>query len=96
MTEHTFLVQAHSAELRLSDVEDAKADAVWMEAALQHGIDAVDFSQRDVQLFWKHMHFATSSVTEIGSWLPRLLDEWTSPRKVITLSSVQGQHSKPA
>ena len=76
--------------------EDAKADAIWMKASLQAGLDVLDLSQSDRQRFWQHMHFATTSVAETRHWLPDLLAEWKSPRKVVHVSSPSGAlHQAP-
>lgn len=75
--------------LFLSYSEDAKADAIWMKASLQAALDILTLGQNDRQRFWQHMHFATNSVAETGRWLPGLLGEWISPRKVAVVSSIQ-------
>lgn len=62
-----------------------------MRASLQHQLEHVNFSKAEVQQFWQHMHFATTSVAETGHWVQGLLAEWTSPRKVITVSTQPGR-----
>lgn len=71
--------------------DTATADAEWMRASLQSQLEHVNFSKAEAQHFWQHMHFATTSVAETGHWVQGLLAEWTSPRKVITVSTQPGR-----
>ena len=69
---------------------EAKADAVRMQAALQGGLEKLSLSEAEARHFWEHMHFATSSVEATGHWVPALLDQWTSPRNIITVATHPG------
>ena len=75
--------------------DEAKADAEWMQASIRHQINQRNFSKAEAQQFWKHMHFATASVAEVGHWIPGLLRQWTSPRKIVSVTSQQGTAEMP-
>jgi len=66
-----------------------------MQASIRHQFNQLNFSKAEAQQFWKHMHFATASVAEVGHWIPGLLRQWTSPRKVISVTSQQGTPEMP-
>ena len=68
-------------------VDDAKADAAWMQQALQHGLEKLGWGKAAESTFWDHMHFATDPVPKSDSWIPGLLEQWTSPRKVLQAHS---------
>ena len=70
--------------------DTAKVDAAWMRSVLQHNIDVLGFSKQQQDVFWSHMHFAVTSVMETGHWLDSLLAEWTSPRRVLTITNQAG------
>ena len=70
--------------------DDAKADVLWMQQTLKHGLEELHISKEDAQHFWQHMHFATDPVPTNTNWIPTLLKEWTSPRKIITVISQSG------
>ena len=75
--------------------DEAKADAEWMQASIRHQINQRNFSKAEAQQFWKHMHFATASVAEVGHWIPGLLRQWTSPRRIVSVTSQQGTAEMP-
>lgn len=76
------------AYLQCSD--DAKADVLWMQQTLKHGLEELHVSKEVAQHFWQRMYFATDPVPTSNDWIPRLLKEWTSPRKVLAVSSQPG------
>ena len=61
-----------------------------MHSTLQHGLEGLHLSMAEQEHIWQRMHFATDSVPESKTWIPRLLREWKSPRKVITASVQPG------
>ncbi|KAL0025389.1 hypothetical protein WJX79_003257 [Trebouxia sp. C0005] len=75
--------------LFLTYADEAKADAEWMQASIRDQVNQANFSKAEKQQFWKHMHFATASVAEVGHWIPGLLLQWTSPHKVVSVTSQQ-------
>ena len=75
--------------------DEAKADAEWMQASIRHQVNQLNFSKAEAQHFWKHMHFATASIAEVGHWIPGLLNQWTSPHTVISVTSQQGTARTP-
>lgn len=66
-----------------------------MQASIRDQVNQLNLSKAEAQQFWKHMHFATASVAEIGHWIPELLNQWTSPHKVISVTSQQGTAGMP-
>ena len=64
-----------------------------MKATLQHHLDALHLSSAQQAQFLGRMHFAVTSVAQTGHWLESLLAEWTSPRKVIAVTSQAGRYS---
>ena len=66
-----------------------------MQASIRHQVNQLNFSKAEAQQFWKHMHFATASVAEVGHWIPDLLRQWTSPRKTVLVTSEQGTAEVP-
>lgn len=75
--------------LFLTYADEAKADAEWMQASIRHQVNQLNFSIAEAQQLWKHMHFATASVSEVGHWISSLLNQWTSPHKIILVTSQQ-------
>lgn len=61
-----------------------------MRSVLHHNIDVLAFSKQQQDVFWSHMHFAVTSVTETGHWIHNLFSEWTSPRRVLTVTNQAG------
>ena len=61
-----------------------------MHSTLQHGLEGLHLSMTEQKLFWQRMHFASDSVADSKTWIPSLLREWKSPRKVITASIQPG------
>lgn len=66
-----------------------------MQASIRDQVNQANFSKAEKQQFWKHMHFATASVAEVGHWIPGLLLQWTSPHKVVSVTSQQGTAELP-
>lgn len=70
--------------------DDAKADVSWMQSTLQRALDGTHLSAPEKDHFQQRMHFATDPVPDSSTWIPRLLEEWTTSRKVITVSTQPG------
>ncbi|KAL3136583.1 hypothetical protein ABBQ38_005829 [Trebouxia sp. C0009 RCD-2024] len=71
--------------------DDAKADVSWMQSTLQRALDGTHLSAPEKDHFQQRMHFATDPVPDSSTWIPRLLEEWTTSRKVITVSTQPGR-----
>ena len=61
-----------------------------MHSTLQRGLEGLHLGMAEQKSFWQCMHFATDSVPESKTWIPSLLKEWKSPRKVIVASMQPG------
>ncbi len=66
-----------------------------MQASIRHQVNQLNFSTAEAQQFWKHMHFATASVADVGHWIPGLLNQWTSPHKIVSVTPQQGTAEVP-
>ena len=61
-----------------------------MQSTLQQALEGMDLGVPEQEHFRQRMHFATDPVPESNTWIPRLLEEWTTSRKVITVSTQPG------
>ena len=58
-----------------------------MQSTLQRALEGMDLGVPEQEHFQQRMHFATDPVPNSNTWIPRLLDEWTTSRKVVAVST---------
>lgn len=73
----------------MPSADAAKEDVANLAARMRAVLERQPAELREVR--WRQLHFATASVASLRGWLPRLLAQWRSQRRILQAETQAGE-----